>query len=215
MLSGLSVLIPVYRSAAILPELLARLAKVLPGLAKDYEVIMVCDGSPDDSWTVIKTLAGQYPFIRGLNLNKNYGQHNALLAAIRAARYDVILTMDDDLQHPPEEIHKLLQKLGEGPDVVYGTSAALQHSFARNISSKAIKYAMQQLMGYENAQKLSAFRAFRTALRNSFAEYRDRFVNIDILLTWATNRFSSVEVAVHPRHSGVSGYNVRKLLLHA
>ncbi len=215
MLTGVSILIPVYRSEAILPELAERLAKTLPGIADQFEVLMVCDGSPDNSWAVIKNLAAKYGFIKGINLNKNYGQHNALLTAIREAKFDYIVTMDDDLQHPPEEIYKLLTKLQEGHDVVYGTSSSLKHSLSRNFSSRAVKCVMQQLMGYEQAQNISAFRAFRTILRNSFADYKDRFVNVDILLTWATNRFSSINVDIQPRHSGVSGYNVRKLLLHA
>lgn len=215
MLTDLSIVIPVYRSAPILPELAVRLAKTLPGLASAYEVILVCDGSPDDSWKVIGDLSRQYGFIRGINLAKNYGQHNALLIGIRDARHSIIVTIDDDLQHPPEEIHKLLDKLEEGYDVVYGVPDELKHSLARNIASVSVKYAMQQMIGYKNAGKTGAFRAFRTRLREAFAGYRDKFVSIDVLLTWGTSKFSSVTVKHNERHSGASGYNLRKLTLHA
>ena len=108
-ISGASVIIPVYRSEAILPELVRRLEPVLVAIADDFELVLVNDCSPDRSRDVICDLARQYSRIRPINLMRNYGQHNALLCGIRAARYDVIVTMDDDLQHPPEEIPKLLE----------------------------------------------------------------------------------------------------------
>lgn len=212
---NLTVVIPVYRSESILPGLLARLEKVLPAIANNYEVIMVCDGSPDDSWETIKTLAKTYTYLKGINLRKNYGQHNAILVGIREAKYEIIVTMDDDLQHPPEEIHKLLKKLDEGHDVVYGTPEHLQHSALRNASSVVTKFVVQHSMGYENASKINAFRAFRTELREAFSNYRDKFISIDILLTWGTNNFSSVVVQHNERYSGISGYSLRKLLFHA
>src|SRR5678816_854468 len=92
-----------------------------------YEVILVNDGSRDKSWSIIRSLAPQYPFVRGINMMRNYGQHNALLCGIRQAKGEMIVTMDDDLQHPPEEIHKLLSKLDEGYDVVYGTPQQEKH----------------------------------------------------------------------------------------
>ena len=211
----LSVVIPVYRSAAILPELMARLHAVLPSLAPQYEVILICDGSPDTSWSVIQELALKYPYLRGINLAKNYGQHNAVLVGIREAVHPIIVTLDDDLQHLPEEIHKLIATLDKGFDVVYGTPVALKHSLLRNLASAISKGAIQQSIGYENASKINAFRAFRTHLRDAFANYNDKFVSIDILLTWGTNKFSSVTVQHDARHSGVSGYNFRKLLVHA
>src|SRR4051812_28996110 len=100
---GISVVLPVYNSASILPQLVARLEPVLAATQVPYELIMVNDGSKDDSWSVIKNLAASSGWIRGLCMMRNYGQHNALLAGIRAARYNLTVTMDDDLQHPPEE----------------------------------------------------------------------------------------------------------------
>jgi glycosyltransferase involved in cell wall biosynthesis len=212
---AISVVIPAYRSASILPELVARLDAAIRALAPEYEIILVCDGSPDDSWSVITQMAVQYPHVRGVNLARNYGQHNAILIGIREARYPVIVTMDDDLQHPPEEIHHLVAKLEEGHDVVYGIPQELKHGLFRNLSSVITKYAIQQAMGYKDANKMNAFRAFRTRLRDAFADYGDKFVSIDILLTWGTNKFTHVTVNHAPRSSGVSGYSFRKLLLHA
>src|SRR5215471_16888871 len=131
---GLSVVIPVYNSETILPELVPKLLAVLADVGRRFEVVLVNDGSGDQSWHVIEALVLQHGVVRGINLMRNYGQHNALLCGIRAVRYDVIVTMDDDLQHPPEEIPQLLAKLAEGYDVVYGTPAQEQHGFWRNLA---------------------------------------------------------------------------------
>ena len=130
-----SVVVPVYRSEAILPELVQRIAQVLAGLTEDYELVLVNDCSPDGCWQIISRLQRQHPWIFGINLMRNYGQHNALLCGIRAARYPVIVTLDDDLQTPPEEIPKLLSMLEQGYDVVYGTPKRQSHGFLRDAAS--------------------------------------------------------------------------------
>src|SRR5690606_1755690 len=162
---SLSVVIPVYRSAESLSELTAELARILPTLADPFEVIFVDDGSPDNSWQVVQELSAQYSWVRGITLMRNYGQHNALLCGIRAAAYEVVVTMDDDLQHPPSEIPKLLAKLNEGYDVVYGSPAEEQHGLWRDLASQITKLALQSSMGVEIARKVSAFRVLRTDVR--------------------------------------------------
>ncbi len=212
---GLSLVIPVYRSETILPELARRLEEVLPKLAAHYEVVFVNDCSPDGSWQVLCQLAGQYPWIRPINLMRNYGQHNALLCGIRATQYKVIVTIDDDLQHPPEEIPKLLAVLDDGYDVVYGRPAQEQHGLLRDLASLTTKLALQNVMGAEIARQVSAFRAFRSEVANAFTHYEGAFVSIDVLLTWGTNRFAAVPVRHEPRSQGKSGYTLRKLVTHA
>src|SRR5579859_4295979 len=117
----LSIVIPVYNGSATIASLVDQLSQLLPSLASDYEVILVNDGSPDNSWQEISRLQAKFPHVHGIDLMRNYGQHNALLAGVRAAQYSVTVTMDDDLQHPPTEIPKLLASLAQGYDVVYGT----------------------------------------------------------------------------------------------
>jgi glycosyltransferase involved in cell wall biosynthesis len=211
----ISVIVPVYRSEAILPELVRRLDSVLRAAADSFELILVNDCSPDGSWSVISQLVQEYGWVRGINLMRNYGQHNALLCGIRAARYEVIVTMDDDLQHPPEEIPRLLERLADGYDVVYGTPAQEQHGWGRDFSSWATKVALQNVMGAEIARQVCAFRAFRSQVANAFAHYEGSFVSIDVLLTWGTNRFAAVPVNHAPRKQGASGYTFRKLMTHA
>ena len=209
------VVVPVYNTEASLPVLVKRLEPALATLGTPFELILVNDSSTDGSWPRILELAVQHHWIRGLNLSRNYGQHNALLCGIRHARFDTIVTMDDDLQNPPEEIARLLAKLDEGFDVVYGTPDKEQHGVLRNMASRVTKMTLASAMGAESARKVSAFRAFRTSLRDGFEHYRGPFVSIDVLLTWGTTRFSAIQVRHDTRSVGVSNYTLRKLLIHA
>ena len=212
---GLSVVIPVYRSAENLPELHRRLTDVLEGYPSGFEILFVEDCGGDNSWDIIKNLAASDPRVHGFRMSRNYGQHNALLCGIRAARGAVIVTMDDDLQHPPEELPKLLAKLEEGYDVVYGPPKREQHGFLRDLASRITKIALEGAMGAETARHVSALRVFRAELRDAFADYRSPSVNIDVLLTWATTRFAALPVRHEPRKYGESGYTPRKLVRHA
>jgi undecaprenyl-phosphate 4-deoxy-4-formamido-L-arabinose transferase len=213
--SGISVVIPVYNSALILPELVERLAAVLPGLKGEFEVILVNDGSRDESWNVIEDLSGKYELVRGLCLMRNYGQHNAVLAGIREAKYDLIITLDDDLQHPPEQIPKLFHNLNVNIDVLYGVPEKEPHGRLRAIASRLTKLSLRHALGAEAARNVSAFRIFRTKLRSGFNEFHSPFVSIDVLLTWSTRRFSAVVVQHQPRSRGSSNYNFFRLLQHA
>ncbi len=192
--------------------MLQRLQSALSG--RSFEVILVDDGSTDASWSVIRDLSRTATRARGIHLMRNYGQHNALLAGIRAASGKVIVTLDDDLQHPPEEIPKLLAALDRGSDVVYGTPLRMPHSLSRNLASWFTKLAVQKAMGTETARNVSAFRAFRTRLRDAFANYHSPFVSIDVMLTWSTTRFSVVAVEHRPREIGTSHYTLRTLVRH-
>jgi len=146
---------------------------------------------------------------------RNYGQHNALLCGIRTAKYEVIVTMDDDLQHPPEEIPRLLARLHEGFDVVYGAPKTERHGLLRALASRITRLVLSTAIGSEIAKNVSAFRVFRTRLREAFADYQSPFVSIDVLLTWATTRFAAVTVPFQRRHSGSSNYTFTKLVRHA
>lgn len=211
----LSVVIPVYNSQGSLSPLIEQLAQTLPQISSTYEVILVNDSSRDASWEMISQLAQNYDWVRGINLMRNYGQHNALLCGIRSAAYELVVTIDDDLQHPPDEIQKLIARLDEGFDVVYGTPMREQHGFLRDMASQVTKLALQSAMGVETARKVSAFRVFRTKVRDAFVSYQGPHVSIDVLLTWGTTRFSAVNVRHDPRKIGVSNYTLRKLITHA
>jgi glycosyltransferase involved in cell wall biosynthesis len=211
---GISAVIPVYNSAEMVATLVERIESVLEPLADAFEIVLINDGSRDASWERIAELAAKNPRVRGLNLMRNYGQHNALLAGIRAARYEVIATLDDDLQNPPEEIPRLLEKMAEGYDVVYGCPREEKHGILRDLASVVTKQAMTGVLGAETARYISAFRVFHTRLRDAFAAYGSPYVSVDVLLTWGTSRFTHVIVEHSARRAGASNYTVRKLIRH-
>lgn len=213
-LPSLSVVVPVYRGAATLADLCSRLGAVLPKISSEYELIFVNDASPDDSWSIIGDLARAHSWVRGIQLMRNSGQHNALLCGIRQARFELVATLDDDLQHPPEALPGLLRKLGEGYDVVYGTPDRMHHGLLRNAASQFTKFAFRSAMGVESARGVSALRVFRSSVRRAFANYTGAFVSIDVLLTWGTTRFAAISVRHDPRRYGSSNYTFRKLLTH-
>jgi undecaprenyl-phosphate 4-deoxy-4-formamido-L-arabinose transferase len=212
---GLSFVIPVYRSEESLVELHRRIVEVFCRSTDDLEIIFVEDSGPDESWATIRRVAERDPRVRGFRMSRNFGQHNALLCGIREARGDIIVTLDDDLQHPPEEVPKLLAKLAEGHDVVYGAPERQQHGLLRDLASLITKLALENSMGAANARQVSALRVFRARLRDAFSDYRSPTVNIDVLLTWATTRFAAIKVRHEPRRFGASGYTPRKLVRHA
>jgi glycosyltransferase involved in cell wall biosynthesis len=211
---SVSVVVPVYNSAATLRQLVSRLTTVLGSAAAAYEIILVDDGSRDDSPGVARALQSEFAAVRSLRLLRNYGQHNAILCGLRHAQYSVVVTLDDDLQHPPEEIPILLTTLGDRYDVVYGTAQQEQHGLLRDLASRLTKIVMRQVMGVESARKVSGFRAFRLVLRNALDEFHGPFVNIDVMLTWATTKIEGIPVRHERRRVGKSNYTFRWLMKH-
>ena len=209
---NISIVVPVYNAERTIPELIERLEPVLKACSQNYELILVNDGSRDGSWKIIRRLAAEHPWIIGIDLMRNYGQHNALLEGILAARKEVIVTLDDDLQNPPEEIPKLLEKLEEGYDVVYGRPARKEHSLWRRIGSWIIRRVLRSAVGPDIARDVSSFRALRSQVRVAFEGYRGPFIIIDAPLAWATSRFGAVTVRHDRREGSKSNYNFRKLL---
>ena len=207
-----SVIIPVYNGADTITQLTERLLKVLPDLFTEYEIILVDDCSPDDSWNVIKSLQTANPdTVRVIHLARNFGQHNATLCGIRAARYEICITMDDDLQHPPEQLPLLVEEYEKGYDVVYAVPKKLPHSWWRNLGSKMTKIILGRIMGIP-IREIGAWRVFRTSLRDAFADYRSPEVYIDPLLAWGTKNFSHVYVEEDKREIGTSNYSFAKLV---
>lgn len=211
---SVSLVVPVFNGAGNLEELVQRSGAVLAECASEHEIIFVNDGSVDESWGTIDRLSHAGVSVRGIDLCRNYGQHNALLAGIRAARHEITVTIDDDLQNPPEEIPKLLGALTADCDVVYGVPIATQQNFGRRMARGVVVRALR-VLGGKTAPLVSAFRALRTDLRDGFADYSGPDVSIDGLLTWRTERFCSVPVRHDPRANGKSNYSLTKLVRHA
>jgi undecaprenyl-phosphate 4-deoxy-4-formamido-L-arabinose transferase len=212
MSASISVVVPVYRAERSLEELVTRLTSVMAALDVRYEILLVDDGSPDDSWTVITKLTDGDAQVHGIALGRNYGQHNALLAGIRAAQYEIIVTLDDDLQHRPEEIPTLLDALRPDVDLVYGYPDVENHGVARNLLSRATKVALGASVDSNVAKHVSSFRAFRTSLRDGFADVHDPFFSLDVLLSWTTTRAVAIPVPMEERRYDRSNYSTGKLV---
>lgn len=189
---------------------------MLHGVSVSHEVILVVDGSPDDTWETARELACQFDAVRAIQLSRNYGQHNALMAGIREAAFDLVVTMDDDLQHPPEQVPLLLAAIEtDRLDLVYGVPHEEEHGFLRSLASRSVKAGMAGVFGVSGAQAISAFRAFRTRLRDAFEGLNGPHVSVDVALFWATTRIGSVNVQMSHRVDGRSNYTPRLLARHA
>lgn len=208
---ALSLVIPVYGSEKVLPELVARLASTLaPLYGKQYEIIFVCDNSPDQSWQVIQQLATEHRQVQGILLRMNAGQHNALMAGFARARGEIIVTMDDDLQHAPSDIPVLLAELAKGHDVVYARFAERKHAGWKILGSRLNDKVASYLLSKPKGMYLSPFRAMRGQVCKDLLRYQGPYVYVDGLLLTVTRNIGSVEVMHHARYAGDSGYSLKK-----
>jgi glycosyltransferase involved in cell wall biosynthesis len=209
-----SVVVPVFNSAAALEELHERIGATLDsylGLGS-WELVLVNDGSEDASWEKVVDLSREHPEVRGLDLTRNWGQHNALLAGVRSARHEVIVTLDDDLQNPPEEIPRLLDGLGPEIDVVYGVPIASAHPTHRRIGGAALRAILRVVTRRREALLGSGFRAFRSGLVKLLPESAGRRFVLDSALRSITDRIESVEVRHEARRIGRSNYTIGMLV---
>jgi len=207
---NLSIVVPVYKGERLIEPLVVQLSQTLPVFTENYEIILVNDGSPDHSWAVIQNLTDRYKCVRGICMMRNYGQHNATLCGVRLARYEITVTMDQDLQHQPEDIPLLLTKLEDGYDVVYGAPKKLPQGVLRNLMTAGIKQILASVIGLPSVRNVSAFRAFRTNLREAFANFQSPTLILDVLLSWGTTRFTSVPVNIAQAEK--TSYNFRMLV---
>ena len=208
----LSIVVPVYNSASTLGNLLARLTSVITPITQCYEIILVDDGSRDESWRVMQSLQDTYgQHLVTVQLMRNYGQHNTLMCGLGVATGEYIVTMDDDLQNPPEEIPKLLEHIKQhGLDLVYGCPNNRNHAAWRNLGSTIVWHFYRTV--FRNPVTPTPFRVIRYQLAQSVMFYDLNFTYLDGLLAWCTSRIAGVEVEHHPRSQGVSGYSLGKLL---
>lgn len=212
--ASISVVVPVYGGEKTIEELLQRINAVLFAYPQPYEIILVSDASPDSSREVIQRLLPSSPWLRYIELMNNAGQHNATLCGIRAARFDVIVTMDDDLQHPPEDIPKMLAAIEQGHDLVYSVPLAEVRSPLRNALSLATKRVILGKMSGIDFE-ISSFRAFRTELRKYFNHVAGHDIYLDLLLSWGSRSVGNIRSPHMARTSGKSGYTRIKLIRHA
>ena len=199
-----------------MPRLIEELDSALNVLTNNsYEIIMVVDGSPDGTWALVKDAAERSPQVHGINFMRNYGQHSALLAGVRNAQGEVIVTIDDDFQHSPSDIPKLVNALNKEIDIAYAVSMQDEHSFIRNLCSSLYKKIAGALLRIEGAEIAGAFRAFKKDLVSGLAGSDDLYAPLDVMLAWSSRKSVAVPVEMHQREDGSSNYSARRLFRHA
>ena len=209
----LSVVIPVYNEELNLPTLFARLYPVLDGLGRRYEIIFTNDGSHDRSIELLKAQHAARPDVtRVIDFNANYGQHMAIMAAFERVRGDVIVTLDADLQNPPEEIPKLLAQIDAGFDYVGGYRLHRQDSFFRTYASKLINFVREKTTSIEMTDQGCMLRAYRRPIIDAIVRSGAINTFIPALAYSFAGRPSEVEVKHEERHAGVSNYSFYKLI---
>lgn len=208
---AVSVVIPVYGSATILPRLAERLEKSLSACVgmDAFEVVLVHDRGPDNAWAVIEALGQSRPWLRALELRKNAGQHNAIMAGLSVARGRFIVTMDDDLQHDPDDIPRILQAL-EHADLCYVQFESRQHALWKRLGSGFNDAVASRLLKKPAGLYLSPFRGFRREIRDEATRYEGPFVYLDGLLLQSTSDITTIVARHHARGDGKSGYSLRK-----
>ena len=209
----LSVIIPVYNEEENLRELGARLMRVLTGMGRPFEIILVDDGSTDRSWDLLSELHGQYPQnLRALQFNRNFGQHQAIFAGFQAARGRVMVTLDADLQNPPEEIPRLVAKLEEGYDTVGGWRENRQDSLFRRLPSHLVNFIMSKVTGTKLRDYGCMLRAYRREVIDSINQCHETSSFIPALANLYSRRVAEIPVGHAERERGQSKYGLIKLL---
>lgn len=208
----LSIVIPVYNSSDILPTLVNQLEAVCATIAPldRVEIILINDCSPDNSWPVIQELAKTRSFLRGISLRKNFGQHNATMAGLNYASGEVIIIMDDDLQHPPEALPKLLAKINEGYDVCYTHYQNRQHATWKKLGSKFNNLVATSLLEKPRDLYLSSFKAIRREIAKEIIKYEGPYAYLDGLILNVTKSITSIDINHGARYIGTGNYNLRR-----
>ncbi|HEV7271684.1 glycosyltransferase family 2 protein [Pseudoxanthomonas sp.] len=209
-----SVVVPVYRGGKSIGELRKRLAEALESLGHAYEIIFVDDRGSQDNWPVIKQLCeANTPSVRGIRLSRNFGQHAATLCGISHARGEWIVTIDEDLEQPPEAVPSMLEKAEEGHHVVYGVNEERSHAWWRNLTSELgrslFKFAIPSLN-----REYTSFRVIHRAVAKDLERFQSPFTFIDGYISWITHNYATVVVPHDPRLHGKSSYSVRMLVAH-
>ncbi|WP_221032927.1 glycosyltransferase family 2 protein [Actomonas aquatica] len=206
----LSIVVPVYRSESILPKLVAVVATEMKalGLEGQFELILVNDASPDNSWDVILELATANPWVKGVGLRRNFGQHNATMAGLNLSSGCYVVIMDDDLQHPPSAIAELLSALKEGYDVCYTNYRNRKHALWKKVGSRFNDWVATRLLSKPTGLYLSSFKAMRREVVNEIVRYDGPYPYIDGLILDVTRSIATIDIEHQERESGAGNYNL-------
>jgi undecaprenyl-phosphate 4-deoxy-4-formamido-L-arabinose transferase len=206
----ISVVIPVYNSKDCLDELVKRLTDVLDNSGKTYEIVLVNDCSPDNSWEKITELCEIYDKLKGINLRRNFGQDSAIMAGLNYSSGESVIMMDDDLQHDPADIPSLLIGLEKGHDVCYARFNSKKQSWFKNFGSWFNDKVANVILRKPKEIYLSPYKAIKREVVNEIVKYDGPYPYVDGLLFRVTRNITQVTVEHHERYSGKGNYNLRK-----
>ncbi len=209
---SVSILIPVYKNEGGLQELVKRIeaSMAASSYAESFELILIDDCSPDNSWQVIQTLAASHTFLQGATLSRNFGQHNAIMAGLNLVNGRYIVLMDDDLQHPPEAIPSMIDELVAGADVCYTRYANRQHAVWKIAGSKFNDWMAAWLLSKPKGLYLSSFKALKRGIVDQIRNHEGPFAYLDGLILDLTRRIASVEIQHGTRAYGEGNYSLKK-----
>jgi polyisoprenyl-phosphate glycosyltransferase len=212
--SKISVVVPVFRSEQSLRMIVSRLAETFRQMGRQAEIVFVDDASPDDSWQVLKQLKAEYgPLLKIARLLRNRGQHNAILCGLSLAAGNIVVTMDDDLQNPPEEVPKLIAAVERGYDLVIAAYDAKKHNPVRNLSGRFIDWIIRRIFGLPRGFQLTSFRAAKRIVTDSALLMSAAFPYITCMLLSNASNYTNVATRHDPRPVGESNYNLKRSLL--
>jgi len=202
--------IPVYRSRESLPILLERLERELRAIGRRYEVVLVDDCSPDDTWAVLKNLKEDRSWLKIAHLLRNSGQHNAILCGFTIAEGEVVVTMDDDLQNPPEEVHKLIAAIDQGYDLAIAAYDTKRHDGLRNLGGKLIDTIQRRIFRLPPTFQLTSFRAIRRIIVDNVVQMAGTYPYVTSMLLSHTSKYVNVPVHHDTRRFGKSNYTLQR-----
>lgn len=207
----LSIISPVYRAEKILPQLVDRIKSAVEGIAEDFEIILVEDYSPDQSWQEIERLSTIHPEVCGIKLSRNFGQHYAITAGLDRAQGEWIVVMDCDLQDRPEEIPALLQKAQEGYDVVLARRANRQDGFFKRLSSKVFYRTLAWLTGSHQDETIANFGIYHQKVIREISGMRESIRYFPTMVRWVGFRQTAIDVVHSGNEDRSSSYNFKRL----
>jgi glycosyltransferase involved in cell wall biosynthesis len=207
-----SIISPVYRADKILDKLVEEIQFAMNQLNQTYEIILVDDRSPDNSWEVMKSLAAKFPEVKSIRLSRNFGQHPAIMAGLFHAKGEWIVVMDCDLQDQPIEIIKMYQKALEGYDVVLARREKRQDGFFKKLSSKIFYYIFNYLSGIDANSEVANFGIYNKKVISAINKINDQIKFFPLFIKWVGFKSTSIIVEHSKREAGKSSYSFRKLL---
>ena len=208
----ISIVSPVYRAEKILPILVSEINLVMERIGEDYEIILVDDRSPDNSWEVMKVLSSQNSKIKSIRLSRNFGQHSAIFAGLTKAKGDWVVVMDCDMQDQPKEIAKLYKKALEGYDIVLGQRENRKDKFLKKLSSKLFYKVFNYLSGGQFNNEIGNFGIYKKKVIDSILNINDYIKFFPLFINWVGFKSTSIPIEHSSREEGKSSYSISRLL---